>query len=114
MARQTQGRIFKRGKKGYYYVQYYLNGKQIVKALRDENDQPITGKRNAEKAAEVILAPYKSNNHVQRRQQAVDALKTAEEKAIEAERTKSAVKLTDAFNKAMKKARRKPDRKSVV
>ena len=108
MARQTQGRIFKRGKKGYYYVQYYLNGKQIVKALRDEDDQPITGKRTAEKATELILAPYKSNNHVQRRQQAVDALKSAEEKVIEAERAQSAVKLIDAFKKAMKKARRKP------
>ena len=107
MARQTQGRIFKRGKKGYYYLQYYLNGKQIVKALRDENDKPITGQRLAQKAADVILAPYKANDDIQRRKQAVDALKSAQDKAIDAERIKNAIKLADAFELAMEKPRRK-------
>jgi len=107
MARQSQGRIFKRGKKGYFYLQYYLNGKQIVKALRDENDKPITGQRIAQKAADVILAPYKANDDVQRRQQAVDALKSAQDKVIAAERIKNAIKLTDAFELAMNKPRRK-------
>ena len=69
MARKTKGRIFTRGKNDYYYLQYYLNGKQIVKALRDDNNNPITGKRAAQKVADVILAPYKANNDVQRRQQ---------------------------------------------
>jgi len=107
MARQTQGRIFKRGKKGYYYLQYYLNGKQIVKSLRDENDKPITGQRVAQKAADVILAPYKANDNVQRRQQAVDALKSAQDRVIDAERIKNAIKLTDAFKSAMQKPRKK-------
>ena len=107
MARQTQGRIFKRGKKGYYYLQYYLNGKQIVKALRDENNKPITGQRLAQKATDVILAPYKANDDIQRRQQAIDALKNAEDKARDAERVKNAIKLSDAFELAMNKPRRK-------
>ena len=107
MPRQTQGRIFKRGKKGYFYIQYYLNGKQMVKALRDENNQPITGRREAQKAASIILAPYKADNDVQRRQQAHAALKTAEERAQELERRHNAIGLSDAFKLANQKPRRK-------
>ena len=107
MARQTQGRIFKRGKKGYFYIQYYLNGKQIVKALRDENDQPITGQREAQKAANLLLAPYKAENEVQRRQQAQSALKTAKEKAAEIEKKANAISIIGAIDQALKKPRKR-------
>ena len=114
MARQTQGRVFKRGKKGYYYVQYYLNGKQIVKALRDENDKPITSQRLANKAASTILAPYKASHGVQQRQQAVEALRTAKEKAKVAEQIRNAIAISEACTMALKKPRRRKASKETI
>jgi integrase len=108
MARKTKGNLFIRGKNKYYYLQYYLNGKQIVKALRDEKDNPITRERVAQKAADVIMAPYRARDKVQLRQQSVDALKSAEDKAVDAERVKHSIKLTNAFNFAIDKPRRRP------
>lgn len=29
MARTTRGRLYKRGKQGRYYLQYYVNGKEF-------------------------------------------------------------------------------------
>ena len=66
-----KGRLFTRGKRGNYYLQYYLKGKQIVRALRDENGKPITSQRKAEKARDRELAPYVAKSETQRRQQAV-------------------------------------------
>ena len=86
MARTTQGRLFKRGKQGYYYLQYYLNGKEIKRALRDETGNPITSLRKAQKAKDILLTPYSTADEKQRREQAYSALKTAEEKAIEAKK----------------------------
>lgn len=85
MARTTKGRLFKRGKKGNYYLQYYLNGKEIKKALRDENGKSITSLRQAEKARDILLAPYSTGDNKLRREQAYRALQAAEEKAAVAE-----------------------------
>jgi integrase/recombinase XerC len=109
MARITKGRLFKRGKKGYYYLQYYLNGKEIKKALRDEAGNSITSLRKAEKARDILLAPYSTGDEKQRREQAYSALKTAEEKADEAEkRAKHTVKIKDAWG-VYKKSQLRPD-----
>ena len=100
MARSTKGRIFKRGKKRRYYVQFYLNGKQIVKALKDENGDPITDKTKALRARDRLLAPYVAKDEVQRRQQAVAALETAEVAAEEAdELLREKLRLSDAWDK---------------
>ena len=85
MARTTKGRLFKRGKKDNYYLQYYLNGKEIKKALHDENGKSITSLRQAEKARDILLAPYSNRENKLRREQAYRALQAAEEKAVVAE-----------------------------
>jgi integrase len=85
MARKLKGRIFTRGKNKYYYLQFYVNGQQIVKALRDENNKPITNRIKAQAAADIILAPYMAKDDEQRREQALAALQTAKQKAIDLE-----------------------------
>ena len=49
MARQSKGRLFKRGKSGNYYLEYFVNKKRICKRLLDENGKPITKERKAKK-----------------------------------------------------------------
>lgn len=49
MARTTRGRLYKRGKKGNYYLQYYQNGIEHREALRDEHGEPITRAEAARK-----------------------------------------------------------------
>jgi integrase len=106
MARPIKGRIFKRGKKDQLYLQYYLNGKQIVVALKDEKGQSITNERKAQQAADIILAPYRAKNEAQRRKQAANALKDAEDKAKELEQRQNAIKIVEAHSRAMQKPRR--------
>ncbi len=84
MGRKTEGRIFQRGKKGTYYLQYYLNGKEVRRRLLDDNGNPVTNKREAEKAKERELAPVKTNDHEQRRRQVADAYRNAKEVAQDA------------------------------
>ena len=109
MARTTKGRLFKRGKKGYYYLQYYLNGQEIKKALRDENGNSITSLRKAEKARDILLAPYSIGDEKQRREQAYSALKTVEEKAAEAEKKyKHTIRISDGWE-VYKKSHFRPD-----
>lgn len=49
------GYLHKRGSN--FYVSWRVNGKLFVKALRDENGQPITSRREAEEAKEKFMAP---------------------------------------------------------
>ena len=103
MARTTKGRLFKRGKKGNYYIQYYLNGKEIKKALHDENGKSITSLRKAEKARDILLAPYLTGDDKLRREQAYSALQTAEEKALNAEKEqKHSIKISSGWTTYIK------------
>lgn len=49
------GYLFKRGDN--FYVNWRVNGKLYSKALRDDNGQPITSKREAEEARDRFMAP---------------------------------------------------------
>ena len=97
MARHTTGRLFQRGKKKNYYIQYYLNGKQIVKSLRDDDGNPVTSKVKAEKIANKILSPYIAKDEMQRREQAASALKTAKEKAQEIEQKQNILEIGNVW-----------------
>ncbi len=105
MSRSVKGRLYTRGKSKVYYLQYYLNGKEIRCALKNDKGEPITTKAAAQKAANALLAPLAAKDEAQRRQQAVDALKSAREKASELERKQKAIKLDKAFELAMAKPR---------
>jgi integrase len=54
MKRRT-GYLFKRGNN--FYVSWKVNGKLFMKALRDDNGQPITTKREAEIARDKFMLP---------------------------------------------------------
>ena len=107
MARNIKGRLFTRGKNKHFYLQYYVNGKEIKKVLRDENGNNITSKIKAQKAADKLLAPYLAKDEVQRREQAKSALQTAEEKAAELEKIQNAILIQNAYELAIKKPRRR-------
>jgi len=51
--------------KGNYYLTYYVNGKRVTVALRDEHDEPITDRKKAESQRKRILAPYQSGDAVE-------------------------------------------------
>ena len=50
------GHLFRRGTN--FYVRWTVNGKVISKALRDDNGNAITTKRDAEEARQKVMAPF--------------------------------------------------------
>ena len=105
MARNSTGRVFKRGK--YYYVQFYQNAKEIKRVLKDSNGKSVTTKAEALKAKDLFMAPYLAKDEVQRREQAHSALLSAREKAEKLEERQNAIKVVEACELALKKPRRK-------
>lgn len=81
MARTTKGRLYKRGKKGNYYLQYFQNGKEHREALRDEHGERITEAKAARAAADRILAPLRFKDDAQKLRTLVSELSTLEQKA---------------------------------
>jgi len=53
--KRRSGYLFKRGSN--FYCAWRVNGKLFTRALRDENGQPITGKREAEIARDRFMLP---------------------------------------------------------
>jgi len=100
MARQRRGRIFTRKPGGCYYVQFYADGKQIVRALHDLKGNPITQERDARKAADVMIKPYALADRAETAQAAYNALRTAEQAAADAEREAAAVQAAEEARKA--------------
>ncbi len=47
------GSIYKHGKKFYYKIR--INGKAKTQLLLDRNDQPVTTRQEADKAAAILL-----------------------------------------------------------
>ena len=79
MARQTKGRIYKRGKR--WYLDYQANGQRFRVALRTGDGEPVTSKAEAERAADIELRPVLAKDTVERRRLVADALRTAEDVA---------------------------------
>lgn len=84
MARTTKGRLYKRGKKGNYYLQFYHDGKEHREALRNEHGEPITEATAARAAADKILAPLRFKDDAQKLRTLVNELSTLEQKAEDA------------------------------
>jgi len=81
MARITRGRIYKRGKKGNFYLQYYQEGKEHREVLRDEHGNPITKADAARAAADRIIAPLRFKDDAQKLRTLVNEISTLEQKA---------------------------------
>ena len=60
--KKTTGHLFRRGDN--FYVFWRFKGKAFKKALRDENGNAITNKREAEKAKDKLLAPFANASEV--------------------------------------------------
>jgi integrase len=114
MARTAKGRLFTRGKNKNYHVQFYINGKEIKRVLYDEDGKNITNKKIAQKAMDKLLAPYIAQDEIQRREQAVNALKTAKEKAKELEQKQHVIKLDDVWQEYMKNPSRPDSSKGTL
>jgi integrase len=56
MAKHRTGHLFKRGPS--FYVRWSVGGKVFSKALRDDQGQPITTKREADEARQRFMAPF--------------------------------------------------------
>lgn len=88
MARTSKGRIYQRGKKGTWYVQYYVDGKQCRQVLTDSGGKPICGaseEAKARRAADRVLDPVRERDAAERVRLMQFALESAEEKAQRAE-----------------------------
>jgi integrase len=56
MAKHRTGYLFKRG--NTFYVSWKIAGKAFAKALRDDNGNPITTRREADEARQKVMAPF--------------------------------------------------------
>lgn len=104
MARGTKGRLYKRGKCGVYYLQYYINGTQFRVVLKDKNGNSITTEPEALAAADKILKPITAKSKAEQLSNILDAVSTAEMKLNEAEKEAEAIKQAQAEAIADKKA----------
>jgi hypothetical protein len=85
----VKGRVFKRGRA--YYPRFRVAGTERTLRLVDPaTPTNVTEERAAWRVAETILAPYKAREMVTLRQKAAEALRTAEDGAVEAERSQGA------------------------
>lgn len=85
MARTTKGRLYTRGKKGYYYLQYYINGQQFRVALKDDAGNGITTEKKAKDSAAKILLPLTAKTEADRLRLVTNELQAIEAKAETAE-----------------------------
>jgi integrase len=85
MSKARRGNVFRKVKGGPFFCQWYVNGKQFVRMLRDADEEPITDKTEARKAADTLVRPYTAKDTVELRKEAVHALRDASEVAQAAE-----------------------------
>ncbi len=87
MPKVTKGRLYVSGKKGAYHIQYYVNGKEFKKTLHDEKGNVVTGKREAERLATILMQPFTVKEQASRMEQIQMATESVKAKAarIEAE-----------------------------
>lgn len=112
MSRSTQGGLFTRQTKKYgkvYWASITVNGQRIRKKLVDDEGNPITNKRKAEKYLDALAKPYTAKHEAERRRMAADALRSAEETAKEADQAlRDWLMVSDAWDKYLKSPKR-PD-----
>lgn len=78
MSRKAQGRIYTRGKQNRYYLQYYLNGKEIRVALKDVNGNPVSSMKEALKARDRIMKTVSETDELERWKNVADKIASEE------------------------------------
>lgn len=85
MPKVTKGRLYTAGKNKYYYLRYVVNGKDIRRVLHDENGEPVTKQRDAERIAAIIMQPFTVKEQAARMEQIQVAAEGAAAKAARVE-----------------------------
>src|SRR5580704_11151028 len=63
MSKHRTGYLFKRANN--FYLQWRINGKKFCNAIRDDNGNPITSRREAEAAREKFMAAFAVANETE-------------------------------------------------
>ena len=83
-SKKITGKIYKRGKKGRFYLRYTVAGVTRNVALKDDGGQPVTDERTARKAADAIINPLNAGTEAERLNTVIKNMKAAEEVVSEA------------------------------
>ena len=62
MARKTTGKLYTSGAKGFWYIRYQFQGKDYRSRLLDPDGKPITKEKEAQTAANRLLARIHETN----------------------------------------------------
>ena len=91
MEQKSRG-LFTRGKRGNYYARFYVDGREIVKALRDEDGRPIRDIRKAKAARRDLMAELGIGLKSKKRllENIADKLTTTEERLAEVDARREA------------------------
>ena len=81
MTKITSGHLYVKGKGRNYYIRYHVNGKEFRKALHDENGNPVTKQKDAERIAAIMMQPFNVKNQADRMEQIQMAAEGAKAKA---------------------------------
>lgn len=100
MAKKTTGRIFSKGKRGFYFLRYKVFGKGHLIRLMDTAGKPITNKAEAEAAANRILAHIYETNKTEQLRTLKNDIQDAEEAAeiAEIEMRNAAASIRNGWN----------------
>ncbi len=84
MAKKTTGKIYTSGKAKFWYIRFQFEGKETRTRLLDPAGKPITKRREAEAAAERLLAHIHETDKAERLRKLKADLRDAEQAAEEA------------------------------
>ncbi len=84
MAKKTTGKLYVSGTKGYWYIRYKFEGKENRMRLLDTTGKPITKEKDAQAAANRLLARIHETNKAEQLRTLKNDLQDAEQAAADA------------------------------
>ncbi len=109
MARKTEGRLFRRGQKKVFWVDFTVDGKRFRHALKDVDGSKVTDRQTAQKLLDDLINPFKLHDKAEQFRQLADTVKSFEKKTAEAlEISNPPLEITNAWDAYINAANR-PD-----
>ncbi|MBQ9502595.1 MAG: site-specific integrase [Lentisphaeria bacterium] len=84
MAKRTVGKLYTSGQKNYWYIRYQFDGKDCRARLLDTAGRPITDRREAEAAADRMMAHFHETDRAEQLRTLKNNIRDAETAAVEA------------------------------
>ena len=84
MAKKTTGKLYKAGTRGFWYIRYQFEGKDTRIRLLDPDGKPITREKEAQAAANRLLARIHETNKAEQLRTLKNDLQDAEQAAADA------------------------------